>query len=180
MPDVDSLIVTLRGQQVLLDFDPARIYGVPTFRFNEAVKRNGHRFPPDFCFQLTGQEWAAVQSLRSQHVIWDTHPDLNSSQIAMSAARHRGAAYRPWAFTDHGAMMAANVLNSDRAVEMRFCRRMPALEGGPNAGVRFAAQLWAFCIALTGLDLFLGDKPPGALPWAIILRPVGAGNGGAA
>jgi ORF6N domain len=118
MPDVDSLIATVRGQKVLLDSDLARIYGVPTFRFNEAVKRNQQRFPADFRFQLTAEEWAAVQAFRSQNVVLRADPNPNSSQIAMSSARHRGATYRPWAFTEHGAMMAANILNSDRTVEM--------------------------------------------------------------
>jgi len=118
LPDVDSLIVTVRGQKVLLDSDLARIYGARTFRFNEAVKRNLHRFPADFRFQLTAKEWAAFQASRSQPALLDADPDSNSSQIAMSSARHRGAAYRPWAFTEHGAMMAANILNSDRAVGM--------------------------------------------------------------
>jgi hypothetical protein len=117
-PDIDSLIRTLRGQKVLLDSDLARIYGVPTFRFNEAVKRNRHRFPPDFRFRLTAEEWAGVLSLILQNATLNPASDFNSSRFAMSSARHRGAAYRPWAFTEHGAMMAANVLNSDRAVEM--------------------------------------------------------------
>ncbi|MBI4025769.1 MAG: ORF6N domain-containing protein [Verrucomicrobia bacterium] len=117
-PAVEERIFTVRGQKVILDSDLARIYGVQTFRFNEAVKRNQHRFPPDFRFQLTVEEWAAVRSLRSQNTILDEGPGLHSSQIAMSSDRHRGAAYRPWGFTEHGAMMAANVLNSDRAVEM--------------------------------------------------------------
>jgi hypothetical protein len=117
LPDIDSLIVTVRGQKVLLDSALARVYGVPTFRFNEAVKRNQHRFPPDFRFQLTAEEWAALQHLRSQTAILNA-TDSNSSQIAMSSARHRGAAYRPYAFTEHGAMMAANILNSARAIEM--------------------------------------------------------------
>lgn len=54
--DIDTLIVTVRGHRVVLDVDLARIYGVPTFRFNEAVKRNVHRFPKDFRFQLTNEE----------------------------------------------------------------------------------------------------------------------------
>ncbi len=61
--DIGSLIRTIRGQKVILDFDLARIFGVPTFRFNEAVKRNRERFPSDFLFQLTAEE---AKSLRSQ------------------------------------------------------------------------------------------------------------------
>ena len=87
MPDVDSLIVTARGQKVLLDSDPARIYDVPTFRFNEAVKRNQHRFPPDFRFQLAAEEWAALRRCpRSQNAILNT---AGSNFIAKCDERNR-------------------------------------------------------------------------------------------
>ncbi len=106
------MIHEIRGQRVMLDTDLARVYGVPTFRFNEAVKRNRNRFPPDFMFQLTSEEF---DSLRSQIAM----PKLeDSSQIAMSSRKHRGSAYRPYAFTEHGALQAANVLRSARAVQM--------------------------------------------------------------
>src|SRR5436190_4038425 len=109
---IDGMIRTIRGVRVMLDRDLAKIYGVPTFRFNEAIKRNRHRFPADFMFQLTREEFDA---LRSQIAM--SKPQ-NSSQIAMSSGKHRGATYRPYAFTEHGALMAANVLNSPRAVQM--------------------------------------------------------------
>src|SRR5437870_8496858 len=99
---IDSMIRSIRGVRVMLDNDLAKIYGVPTFRFNEAVKRNKERFPPDFMFQLTAEENA---SLRSQFAILET-----------GRGRHRK--YRPYAFTEHGALMAANILNSPRAVQM--------------------------------------------------------------
>jgi ORF6N domain len=86
---------------VMLDSDLARIYGVPTFRLNETVKRNRDRFPADFLFQLTADEF--------QNLI---------SQIAISSSGHGGRRKLPWAFTEHGALMAANVLRSRRAVEM--------------------------------------------------------------
>jgi hypothetical protein len=86
----------------MLDRDLAKIYGVPTFRFNEAIKRNRHRFPADFMFQLTREEF---DSLRSQIAMSKPH---NSSQFAMSSGKHRGAAYRPYAFTEHGALQVAN------------------------------------------------------------------------
>lgn len=97
---VDGLIRFIRGQRVILDADLARIYGVPTRQLNQAIKRNSDRFPEDFAFQLEPQEVAA---LRSQIVI---------SKI------HGGRRYVPIAFTEHGAIMAANVLNSSRAVQM--------------------------------------------------------------
>jgi hypothetical protein len=85
----------------VLDEDLARLYGVTTARLNQAVKRNGPRFPKDFAFQLTGGE---CRILRSQSVI--------------SSGGHGGRRTRPWAFTEHGAIMAASVLNSARAIEM--------------------------------------------------------------
>jgi len=109
---VGDLIYEIRGNRVMLDSDLAHLYGVPTFRFNEAIKRNRHRFPSDFMFQLTRAEF---NSLRSQVAILKKG---NSSQFAMSSRKHRGAAYLPYAFTEHGALQAANVLRSRRAVQM--------------------------------------------------------------
>ena len=108
---IERRIFLVRGQRVILDSDLAKIYGVPTYRFNEAIKRNRQRFPADFMFQLTAEEAAA---LRSQIAT----SKKNSSQFAMSSAKHRGAVYRPYAFTEHGALQAANVLRSPRAVQM--------------------------------------------------------------
>ena len=102
MEPVEPLIREIRGERVILDSDLARIYRVPTFRFNEAVKRNMARFPKDFRFQLTREE---TESLRSQFAMLKT-----------GRGQHRK--YLPYAFTEHGAIMAANVLSSRRAVEM--------------------------------------------------------------
>ena len=85
---IDGMIHTIRGVRVMLDRDLAKIYGVPTFRFNEAIKRNRHRFPLDFMFQLTREEF---HSLKSQSAMSKLG---NSSQFAMSSGKHRGAAYR--------------------------------------------------------------------------------------
>lgn len=118
---IESLIFTIRGQKVILDTDLASIYGVPTFRFNEAFKRNRHRFPGDFAFQLTEQE---RRNLASQIATPQLQGSTNegvlpmSSQFAMTSSRKRAAAYRPWAFTEHGALMAANILRSQRAAQM--------------------------------------------------------------
>jgi hypothetical protein len=96
-------IVIMRGQKVLLDSDLAALYGVETKRFNEAVKRNLARFPADFMFQLSAEEFAA---LRSQFA------------TSNSPAGRGGRRYLPRAFTEHGAIMAASVLNSPRAIEV--------------------------------------------------------------
>jgi hypothetical protein len=98
-------ILVLRGQRVILDRDLAALYGVTTKRLNEAVKRNAERFPEDFMFRLTAEEASVLRS-----------------QFATSKSPTRdgrgGARYQPFAFTEHGAIQAANVLNSARAVEM--------------------------------------------------------------
>jgi len=110
---ITPAIRTIRGQKVILDFDLARIFGVPTFRFNEAVKRNRERFPDDFLFQLTAEE---AKSLASQIAI--LKQSGNPSQIAMGSQKHRNPRHLPYAFTENGAIMAANVLNSPEAVRM--------------------------------------------------------------
>jgi len=98
---IEGLIHEFRGERVMLDADLARIYGVPTKRLNEQVRRNRGRFPTDFVFQLTAAE----------------HENL-MSQFATSSSRHGGRRKLPWAFTEHGALMAANILRSRRAVQM--------------------------------------------------------------
>ena len=118
---IDGMIHTIRGVRVMLDRDLAKIYGVPTFRFNEAIKRNRHRFPGDFAFQLTAKEFASLRSraaTTSAQTAGNLEDTTNSSQTAMSFKGRRGATYRPWAFTEHGALQAANVLRSPRAVQM--------------------------------------------------------------
>src|SRR5207237_4379341 len=115
------MIHTIRGVRVMLDRDLAKIYGVPTFRFNEAIKRNRHRFPGDFAFQLTAKKFASLRSraaTTNPQTAGNLEDTTNSSQIAMSSKSRRGATYRPWAFTEHGALQAANVLRSPRAVQM--------------------------------------------------------------
>jgi len=101
---LSARIATVRGKRVLLDSDLAALYGVPTKRFNEAVKRNVDRFPEDFSFMLEDQE---VAILRSQFATSSWRGD-----------QWGGRRYRPRVFTEHGAIMAAMVLNSARAVQM--------------------------------------------------------------
>lgn len=102
LEQIEPLIKTIRGQKVILDNDLARLYGVPTRVLNQAVKRKLDRFPDDFLFQLTDLE---SESLRSQSVILKT-----------GRGQHRK--FLPFAFTEHGAFMAATVLNSPQAIEM--------------------------------------------------------------
>jgi hypothetical protein len=98
---VDSRIQLIRGQRVILDTDLAELYGVEVRQLNQQVKRNSRRFPDDFVFQLSAEDAA---NLRSQNVI--------------SSSSHGGRRYLPSAFTEHGAIMAASILNSQRADEM--------------------------------------------------------------
>ncbi|HSY53753.1 MAG TPA: ORF6N domain-containing protein [Opitutaceae bacterium] len=94
-------IFNVRRQRVVFDSDLAALYSVPTFRLNEAVKRNADRFPLDFRFQLTREEVANL-----------------ISQNAISSLAHGGRRQLPWVFTEHGALMAANILRSGKAVQM--------------------------------------------------------------
>jgi hypothetical protein len=111
-------ILNVRRMKVVLDGDLARLYGVVTFRLNEAVKRNASRFPDDFRFQLTREE---TEILISQNAISSrSAPPVLRSQIAILKMDNRGKhrKYLPWVFTEHGALMAANVLRSAKAVQM--------------------------------------------------------------
>lgn len=98
---VESRILFLRHRRVIVDADLAELYGVSVKRLNQQVKRNRERFPSDFMFRLTGKEH---ESLRLQ--------------IATSKKGRGGSRYLPHAFTEHGAIMAATVLNSERSVQM--------------------------------------------------------------
>ena len=133
IPDaLSELIRTIRAQRVVLDADLARLYGVPTKQFNEAFKRHRVRFPKDFVFQLTRQELA---NLRSQFATSSLAPIHGENDGAISAPvlgetqspaghqgrverTHGGRRYLPWAFTEHGAVMAANIVRSTKAVAM--------------------------------------------------------------
>lgn len=118
---LESLIFVVRNQRVILDADLARLYGVTTKVFNQAVKRNVSRFPKDFAFQLTTAEVANLRSqtvTSNQEALEDYEDTENRSQIVTGSQKHRDPRFRPWAFTEHGALMAANILRSDRAVDM--------------------------------------------------------------
>ena len=111
---INNMICELRGVRVMLDRDLARVYGVTTKVFNQAVKRNRARFPKDFMFRLTEEE--AVQISRSQIVT--APPSKRPMRSQTVTASKRNLRYRPYAFTEHGALQAANILNSPRAVQM--------------------------------------------------------------
>ena len=122
---IESAILFIRGERVILDTDLASIYNVETRSLIQAVKRNRERFPADFMFQLTRKEF---DSLRSQSVI--------------STARG-GRRYLPYAFTEHGALMAANILNSKRAVQasVQVVRAFIKLRQMLNSNAELARKL---------------------------------------
>lgn len=98
--NINARIRDIRGVRVILDSDLAALYGAPTKRLNEQFRRNRKRFPDDFAFQLT---LAEAESLRSQ---------------TATSRQHGGRRYRPWAFTENGALQAANILNSPDAIRI--------------------------------------------------------------
>jgi hypothetical protein len=134
---IETLILSIRNQKVILDADLAELYGVPTKVFNQAIKRNLARFPEDFGFQLTTEEFDVLRVPNSSQVAMSSSQSVdnqagnpNRSQFVTASptasamrsqfvtASKRNVRFRPWAFTEHGAIMAATVLNSPEAVAM--------------------------------------------------------------
>src|SRR5436305_3280868 len=129
---VEKAIHLVRGQRVMLDSDLAAIYGVTTKRLNQQLRRNHNRFPSDFAFQLTREEFT---NLRSQIATSSLR-----SQIATS--KQGGRRYSPWVFTEHGAIMLASVLNSDIAIDasVRVVRAFVRLREIISANAELAAK----------------------------------------
>lgn len=129
-PDaIQQMVHVVRGQRVMLDFDLARLYGVPTMRLNEQVRRNRERFPEDFAYQLTRQEVANL-----------------ISQNAISSSGYGGRRKLPWAFTEHGVAMLSSVLRSPTAVRvnieiMRIFVRLRRLMATPGELVEQLTRL---------------------------------------
>ncbi len=126
---IDRSIHVIRGQRVMLDFDLAKLYGVPTMRLNEQVRRNRKRFPVDFAFSLTLQEFRNL-----------------ISQNAISSSGYGGRRKRPWVFTEHGVAMLSSVLRSPMAVQvnieiMRAFVRLRRLLATPGELVEQLRQL---------------------------------------
>jgi hypothetical protein len=164
---ISSRIRTIRGKKVILDFDLAEIYGVPTKALNQAVKRNLTRFPDDFIFQLTRDEAEMELRSRSQFV---------------TLKRGQNIKYLPHAFTEHGAIMAANVLNSPEAVRMSvfvvraFVQMRDLLGGTKELAKQLAALEKKLTVRLDGhevaiievlrrvMDILDPPPPPPELP----------------
>ncbi len=110
-----KLVFFIRGEKVLLDADLADLYGVATKVLNQAVKRNRDRFPADFMFQLTLEEW---EGMRSQFVT--SYPDSSPMKSQIVTASRRKLTAIPYAFTEQGVAMLSSVLRSQRAVEVNI------------------------------------------------------------
>src|SRR5258708_29834084 len=139
---VESRILILRGHKVILDSGLAELYGVSAKRLNEQVKRSAERFPADFMFQLSAKEH-----------------DYLRSQFATSKKGRGGRRYPPYAFTEHGAIMAATVLNSERAVEMSVfvVRAFVRLRETLSRNRQVAAKLAELERKLKGHDTVIQD-----------------------
>ena len=129
LENIENLIHVIRGKQVMLDRDLARLYGVETKRLNQQVQRNLERFPTDFMFQLTKEEfenWKSQfatsnsdESLRSQNATLDDNVESLRSQFATSNKRG-GQRYMPYAFTENGVAMLSTVLRSQQAININI------------------------------------------------------------
>ena len=117
LENIENLIHVIRGKQVMLDRDLARLYGVETFRLNEQVKRNKERFPDDFMFQLAKEEWKEISS---QIASIKTEGEVLSSQNASIDMRGRHLKYMPYAFTENGVAMLSGVLRSQQAININI------------------------------------------------------------
>lgn len=121
--NVAPLVFLVRGEKVMFDADLAKLYGVTTKALNQALRRNRNRFPVDFAFQLTKREHELIRSqivTGSAQDVETEGPPGNWSQIVTSSQKHRGTAYRPYAFTEQGVPMLSSVLRSARAVEVNI------------------------------------------------------------
>jgi hypothetical protein len=114
---IQKLIYEIRGQKVMFDSDLAALYEVELRSLNQAVKRNSGRFPEDFMFQLTDDEW---NSSRSQFVISNEEENSLRSQFATSKNNRGGRRYAPYVFTEQGVSMLSSVINSERAIEVNI------------------------------------------------------------
>jgi ORF6N domain len=113
---IHKKIFEIRGQKVMLDFDLAELYEVETRVLNQSIKRNTDKFPEDFMFRLTANEWEFIQSKSTQGA-----ENTPSSQfVMMGLPKNRTGKYLPYAFTEHGVTMLASVLKSKKAIDMNI------------------------------------------------------------
>jgi len=114
---IQNRIYTIRGERVMLDRDLAAIYDVEIKVFNQAVKRNSVRFPSDFLFQLTKDEYEIIASMiPGEEII----PSLRSQSVTLKKGRGQHRKYLPYAFTEQGVAMLSGILHSERAIQMNI------------------------------------------------------------
>jgi ORF6N domain len=114
---IQNRIYEIRGERVMLDYDLAALYEVLTKALNQAVKRNIKRFPSDFMFRLTADEWEVI---RSQSVTTYMNNNNMQSQIVTASQNKRNTSVTPYAFTEQGVAMLSGILNSDKAINMNI------------------------------------------------------------
>lgn len=120
---LENLVYVVRGERVMLDSDLAALYGVTTGVLNQAVKRNSERFPEDFCFQLSVEEWTELAETAGLAVAGtpEASPALRSQIVTLKpGGRGQHRKYRPYAFTEQGVAMLSSVLRSERAVQVNI------------------------------------------------------------
>ena len=114
---IQNRIYEIRGARVMLDKDLAALYETETKRLTEAVKRNIKRFPPDFMFQITKDEF---EGLRSQIMTLENNTSLRSQFASLKTGRGKHSEYAPYAFTEQGVAMLSGILHSDKAINMNI------------------------------------------------------------
>src|SRR5215213_3826900 len=114
---IQNRIYKVKGHRIMLDFDLAQLYEVETKVLNQAVKRNLKRFPEDFMFQLTEEEWLEIRS--ASNVI-PADSSLRSQVVTLKTGRGQHSKYTPHAFTEQGVAMLSGILNSDKAINMNI------------------------------------------------------------
>ena len=117
LQSIQNRIYEIRGERVMLDFDLAILYEVPTKVLNQAIRRYTQRFPKDFMFRLTPFEW---QSIRSQNITAYEPPNTKEAQIITTSQSRRNTGITPYAFTAKGFAMLSGILSSDKAIEMNI------------------------------------------------------------
>ena len=127
---IQNRIYEIRGERVMLDVDLAQLYEVETKVLNQAVKRNIKRFPEDFMFQLTKEEFEALRfqidtlenadSIRSQIVTLENNTSLRSQFASLKTGRGKHSKYTPYVFTEQGVAMLSGILHSDKAINMNI------------------------------------------------------------
>ena len=153
---IQNRIYEIRGERVMLDRDLAFLYEVETKVLNQAVKRNFKRFPLDFMFRLTKQEF---ESINFEIEVVEKSDSLRSQIVTLKTGRGQHAKYLPYAFTEQGVAMLSGVLNSDKAINMNIAimRAFVEIRKLTLQQIDFAQQIQLIKDKLTGHDIQLNE-----------------------